>query len=98
MIAARSRHSALELEILKEMAEALGRSGERLERAIGRYRELALEPLLSEEERRERLAAQAKEILKAREWLMIQREALGLRDHAMLDSHYPLPFELAAAE
>jgi hypothetical protein len=86
------RPSALELEILKEMAEGLGRAGERLERAIAGYRELVEQGAGHRPELRAELAAQQEKVLRAREWLVIQREALGMRNHDAVDVHYPLPF------
>ncbi|HLV68733.1 MAG TPA: hypothetical protein VKY73_23105 [Polyangiaceae bacterium] len=85
--------SPLEQEILKEIAEALGRSGERLERAIAEYRTLAAEAGAEPDAgQKARLDAGRIEIRRAREALIIQREALGVRTHEVIDRHYPLPF------
>ncbi|MFO7181474.1 MAG: hypothetical protein DIU78_022410 [Pseudomonadota bacterium] len=94
--------SPLEQEILKEIAEALGRSGERLERAIASYCAIAAEAGADPDPvQRRRLDAERREIRRAREALIIQREALGARTHDAVDRHYPLPFpehELYAAD
>jgi hypothetical protein len=85
----------LELELRKAMAEALGRAGERLERAIREYR--AVEGELNganDDVARARLGEARSQVLKAHEWLIIQREAIGLRRHDVVDEHYALPFAL----
>ena len=88
------RHT--EREIAAEKAATLGRAGERLEAAL---REVAVvharfvtarspeecARLAGEHER----ARQA--VLVARRTLLIQREALGLRNHRVVDQLYPEP-------
>jgi hypothetical protein len=87
-MATREAQSALEVELRKAMAEALGRAGERLELAISRYR--ALKSVTAEGAANEqRLAAARSEMSTAREWLIIQREAIGLRRHDAVDEQFP---------
>jgi hypothetical protein len=75
------------------MAESLGRDGERLERALSRYAAIEREPEVVPD-RCARLDAAAREVLQAREWLIIQREALGIRRHEVVDQTYALPSAL----
>lgn len=101
---------ALGKEILQEMAEALGNSGERLERAIAILEEssakisslmAALERTSSERQRRkleEKIRAEAanynhlrKEALEQLRWLIIHREALGMRSHGLVAEKYKIP-------
>jgi hypothetical protein len=85
-----------EKEIIAEKAATLGRAGERLEAALalaaalrvaveragdGPAREIALADY-----REARARA-----LDARRTLMIQREAIGLRNHRILDQQFPEP-------
>jgi hypothetical protein len=81
--------SALEVELRRAMAEALGRAGERLERAIDRYRAVRSAPSEDDASRDQRLAAARAEMLTAREWLIVQREAIGLRRHDAVDELFP---------
>jgi len=79
-----------------EKAAALGRTGERLEEALAEVTALATavraatDPAtrarLSREYTAARLRAQ-----RARTALLIQREALGLRHHAVVDQQFPEP-------
>jgi hypothetical protein len=85
-----------EQEIAAEKAAALGRAGERLEQALGEARHAASRLLDARDaEERERLAdayvAARKRALDVRTALLIQREALGLRRHAVVDQHFPEP-------
>ncbi|MGH7353175.1 MAG: hypothetical protein ACRELS_01170 [Candidatus Rokuibacteriota bacterium] len=89
-----------EREIAGEKAATLGRAGERLEAAL---REVAVvrarvmtangrqecERLAKEHERARQAA------LVARRTLLIQREALGLRHHRVVDQLYPEPPRLS---
>ena len=85
-----------EQEIAAEKAAALGRAGERLEQALAEVRQAA-ERLLdaSDPEERHRLAEAytivRKRALEVRTALLIQREALGLRRHAVVDQQFPEP-------
>jgi hypothetical protein len=83
-------------EIANEKAQALGRAGERLEAAlahvvmVGRQLDAATDPeaetrLLGEYE-----AARVR-ALHARLALLIQREAVGLRHHRIVDQQFPEP-------
>jgi hypothetical protein len=73
----------LEQEIVKEKAAALGRAGERLEAALDEA--AALGRALDAETDPGRRAAQA------RTMLLIQREAIGLRRHRVVDQQFLEP-------
>ncbi len=86
----------LEQEIVKEKAAALGRAGERLEAALDEARTLAL--AVDAETDPERRAARVREYETARRraatarmMLLIQREAIGLRHHRVVDQQFPEP-------
>jgi hypothetical protein len=85
-----------EKEILAEKAATLGRAGERLEAALALVaeRRQALERAPDGHARDEALAryrqARAR-ALDARRTLIIQREAIGLRTHRVVDQQYPEP-------
>lgn len=85
-----------EKEILAEKAATLGRAGERLEAALALVaeRRRALEQAPDAYARDEALAryrqARAR-ALDARRTLIIQREAIGLRTHRVVDQQYPEP-------
>jgi hypothetical protein len=86
----------LEREIVKEKAAALGRAGERLAsaldevaalgRALDAETDAGRRPALvrAYEEARRRAAH-------ARTLLLIQREAIGLRHHRVVDQQFPEP-------
>jgi hypothetical protein len=86
----------LEKEIAGEKAAALGRAGERLEAALqraaslARALEAALDPVT-----RARLGdeydAACRDAEQARLMLLIQREAVGLRQHRVVDQQFPAP-------
>jgi len=88
-------HSRLEDEIRAEQAAALRRIGERLCALLRDLDErLARLVTLSGDERaREREAARAvaAEARLFRWYMVVQREAIGLRDHRGLDEAYPMP-------
>jgi hypothetical protein len=96
MTHAREGFRRLEQEIAGEKAAALGRAGERLEAAlqraaaVGRALDTAAEAVT-----RERLAAEyeaaCREAEQARLSLLIQREAVGLRQHRVVDQQFPAP-------
>lgn len=98
MSAARSREGLerLEKEIVAEKAAALGRAGERLERALAEAHDLgaaarrAADPETRARALREYATARAR-AQRARMALVIQREALGLRHHAVVDQQFPEP-------
>jgi hypothetical protein len=85
-----------EKEILAEKAATLGRAGERLDAALA----LAARLLVAVERAgdgpaREIALADYREAraraLDARHTLIIQREAIGLRNHRILDQQFPEP-------
>jgi hypothetical protein len=87
-------------EIAGEKAAALGRAGERLEAALREAHEVAArlanapaaeQPLLRLAYERARVRAQT-----ARVALVIQREAIGLRQHRVVDQAFPEPPPLSA--
>jgi hypothetical protein len=85
-----------EKEIIVEKAATLGRAGERLEAAIGLVAELrrAFESAVDAAARGCALASyrQARaRALDARHTLIIQREAIGLRNHRIVDQQFPEP-------
>jgi len=89
-------HRRVEDEIRREKAAALGRAGERLETAIAETRELAtrLDTTSDPAERAELLSAYEaarRRALAARQALLIQREAIGLRNHRTVDQLFPEP-------
>ena len=86
----------VENEILAEKAAALGRAGERLEAALGELHAAAraLADTRDENRRAELRAAYraARERARtARLHLLIQREAVGLRSHRVVDQQFPEP-------
>ena len=89
-------HQRVKEEILREKAAALGRAGERVEAALAEATRLG-EALDRATEARPR-ARLAREYERARAHarsvrldLVIQREALGLRHHAVVEQQFPLP-------
>jgi hypothetical protein len=86
----------LQQEIVKEKAAALGRAGERLEAALEEARLLALavdaetDPARRAARLREYEAARRRAAT-ARMMLLIQREAIGLRHHRVVDQQFPEP-------
>jgi len=85
-----------EKEIIAEKAATLGRAGERLETALGLVAELrrAFEHAVDAATREWALARyrQARSrALDARHTLIIQREAIGLRNHRIVDQQFPEP-------
>ena len=86
----------VEKEILGEKAAALGRAGERLETALAALRdaEHALADTADENRHAELRAAYRAERDRARTaglHLLIQREAVGLRTHRVVDQQFPEP-------
>jgi len=87
----------VEREILGEKAVTLGRAGERLEAALAELEAIAraLAALPDGDARRDALraayrAARAR-ARTARLHLCIQREAVGLRSHRVVDQQFPEP-------
>jgi hypothetical protein len=89
-------HRRVEEEIRREKAAALGRAGERLEAALDAVQGIArrLDAVRDSHERntlaREYEAARHR-AKAARLALVIQREAIGLRHHAVVDQLFPEP-------
>ena len=95
----------IEAEIKKEKADALGRSGDRLSDALTALRALEEEleakiksaPVLTPQIRRElnqeieSFNQKREEILRFRYYLIVHREALGLRKHTEVDRLFPIP-------
>lgn len=89
-------HERIKEEIVREKAAALGRAGERLEAALREVSTVARAwRAAGDAEERERVrgdydiawrAADA-----ARLALLIQREAVGLRDQRVVDQQFPRP-------
>jgi hypothetical protein len=89
-------HRKIDEEIRREKAAALGRAGERLERALSDLSAIAarLERATDPRERADLLAtyeAARRRVRDARLALVIQREAIGLRHHATVDQAFPEP-------
>lgn len=85
----------VEREILAEKAATLGRAGERLEAALAeaaalRARLQSADPAARGALREQYARARAR-ALDARRMLLIQREAIGLRSHRVVDQRYPEP-------
>ena len=94
-------HRRINAEIAQEKAVALGRAGERLEAAlahvvtVGCRLDAATDPVEEARLLGEYETARAR-ALHARLALLIQREALGLRHHRMVDQQFPEPPRRAA--
>ena len=86
--------AALDYEIAREKASALGRLGRRLEAALAALAACdaqADEEVIGSRERRDALVAAAGEVL----WsFIVQREACGLRDSARAMRDYGVPAEV----
>jgi hypothetical protein len=85
-----------EKEILAEKAATLGRAGERLDAALALAARLLVGvERAAEGPAREIALADYREAraraLDARHTLIIQREAIGLRNHRILDQQFPEP-------
>lgn len=85
-----------EKEIVAEKAATFGRAGERVEAALRRAAELrrALEQAPEGAPRALALASYRRArtlALEARHTLIIQREAIGLRNHRLVDQQFPEP-------
>jgi hypothetical protein len=94
-----SELSPQDIEFIKEAAGALARCGEKLEKALRRLR--SAEELLdlfpnngtrsSREEAIEQYKTARRQAEKARYVYIVQREAVGFRNHKFPDRIYPLP-------
>ena len=85
-----------EKEIVAEKAATLGRAGERLDAALRLAAELheAMRDApddAARERARERYRQARTRALEARRILIIQREAIGLRNHRLVDQQFPEP-------
>jgi hypothetical protein len=89
-------HRRINAEIAQERAAALGRAGERLEAALaqvgalGRQLDAGPDPADHERLLGEYESARLRAV-HARLALMIQREAIGLRHHRIVDQQFPEP-------
>jgi len=85
----------LQKEIAGEKAAALGRAGERLEAALQRAALARALDDAGDAVSRERLGqeydAACRQAEQARLMLLIQREAVGLRQHRVVDQQFPAP-------
>ena len=86
----------VEREIAQEKAVTLGRAGERLQEALERLAATAAAlAAATDPDARARLGAEYEarraHVLQARLTLVIQREAVGLRRHRVLDEQFPEP-------
>ena len=89
-------HERIKEEIVREKAAALGRAGERLEAALAEVVGLAERwRAASAPDERERSGREYERAWRAAEAarlaLLIQREAVGLRDQRVVDQQYPRP-------
>ena len=89
-------HARIKEEIAREKAAALGRAGERLEAALATVaRTAAAWRTASEAAARECLGREYDAAWRAadaaRLALLIQREAVGLRDQRVVDQQFPRP-------
>jgi hypothetical protein len=94
--ASRPGFAKVEEEIVKEKAAALGRAGERVEDALAEVAAVsrALDVETASSRRAALLAdyeAARRRAITARQMLVIQREAIGLRYHRDVDRQFPEP-------
>jgi hypothetical protein len=98
----REAHQRINAELAQEKAAALGRAGERLEAALAHATELGRQlDLATSVEDQARLLGEYENArlraVHARLALVIQREALGLRHHRIVDQQFPEPPKRPAA-
>jgi hypothetical protein len=96
-------HRRINAEIAQEKAVALGRAGERLEEALARAAAVGHRLDASPDPEAEaRLLGEYEtarvRALHARLALLIQREAVGLRHHRIVDQQFPEPPRRAASQ
>jgi hypothetical protein len=88
-----------EEELLGARADPLVRIAEKLEKQLAELDRLRRESRAASGPDRGRLSDRHREILRRarrQHWyLVVQREAVGLRDHSVLSALYPLPDPLA---
>lgn len=86
---------AVDREIAAEKAAALGRAGERLQAALDEVAALAARLAAADGAARRRLLGDYRRArdraAAARLALIVQREAIGLRRHAVVDEQFPEP-------
>jgi len=90
----RETHRRIQAEIAQEKAAARGRAGERLEAVLEGVATLGRRlDVTRDAEARARLLGEYEDAraLHARLALLIQREALGLRQHRSVEATYPEP-------
>ena len=91
----RSQHQQLLKELQEERAAALARISRRLERLLEQLSAMREQIAHSRSEDRARGLAAYRELhtqaVEYRWYLEVQREAVGLRQHQLLDEYYPLP-------
>jgi len=84
-----------EEEILAAKADAMKRIGETLEKQLAELERLRVALATAEGVERERVRSRHRELLaraRLQRWyLVVQREAVGLRHHQGLHQHYPIP-------
>ncbi len=96
MTRAQEGFERLQKEIAGEKAAALGRAGERLEAALQRAAALARAldgagDTVSRDRLGQEYDVACGQAEQARLILLIQREALGLRQHRVVDQQFPAP-------
>jgi hypothetical protein len=89
-------HERIKEEVVREKAAALGRAGERLEAALEQVATLARAWHGAHDAvERERVGAEYERAWRAadaaRLALLVQREAVGLRDQRVVDQQFPRP-------
>ena len=89
-------HERIKEEILREKAAALGRAGERLEAALAEVHAVASAwRAATDDATRAQLGGEYDRVWRAadaaRLALLIQREAVGLRDQRVVDQQFPRP-------
>ena len=89
-------HAQITREIVQEKAVTLGRAGERLEAALATLAGLAAAHARARDDaERAQLAAEYEHTWRladtARQTLVIQREAVGLRHHRDVEAQFPRP-------
>ena len=85
-----AKEQALEHELNKERAGALGRAGRKLEAAVAAVRQAEAQ-LDDSDEAWERYLAAYRAAVQAQWEMRVHREAVGLRDHRGLYATWPLP-------
>jgi DNA-binding ferritin-like protein len=96
--ATRAQHQSLLKELQEERAAALARISRRLERLLDQLQATRERIAQSGDKDRARNIAAYRELhreaVKYRWYLEVQREAIGLRQHQLLDEFYRIPPEV----